>query len=173
LTYRANFDAVQFFLADIYPQIKREIPTASLTVTGSTKGVDTAGLRLDNSVHLPGYVEDMRPVVGGTTICVVPIRQGSGTRLKILEAMALGTPIIATTKGAEGIEAKHGEHLLLADDAASFAACTLSLLRDATLRQRLAANARRLVEGHYDWTSIGQRFTGLVEDAVERQAAQS
>jgi glycosyltransferase involved in cell wall biosynthesis len=173
MTYSANFDAVQFFLADIYPQIKSEIPAVSLTVTGSTKGVDTTRLRLDSSVHLSGYVDDIRPLVGGTTICVVPIRQGSGTRLKILEAMALGTPIVATTKGAEGLEAKHGEHLLLADDAASFAECTLGLMRDPDLRQRLAANARRLVEEHYDWTSIGQRFTGLVEDAIKRQTAQS
>ena len=172
LTYSANFDAVQFFLADIYPQIKREVPTVSLTVTGSTSGVDTTGMRLDNSVRLSGYVEDMRPVVGGSTICVVPIRQGSGTRLKILEAMALGTPVISTTKGAEGIEARHGEHLLLADDAASFAAGTLRLVRDAALRQRLAANARRLVEEHYDWSRLGERFTGLVEDAVQRQTLQ-
>jgi glycosyltransferase involved in cell wall biosynthesis len=166
LTYSANFDAVQFFLADIYPQIKREVPTVSLTVTGSTKGVDTTGLQLDNSVCLTGYIEDMRPAVGGSTICVVPIRQGSGTRLKILEAMALGTPVVSTTKGAEGIEARHGEHLLLADDAANFADCTLSLLRDVDLRRRLAVNARRLVEEHYDWMRIGERFTRLVEDVV-------
>jgi glycosyltransferase involved in cell wall biosynthesis len=173
LTYSANFDAVQFFLDDIYPQIKREIPTASLTVTGSTTGVNTTGLRLDSSVQLSGYVEDMRPVVGGSTLCVVPIRQGSGTRLKILEAMALGTPVVSTTKGAEGIAARHGEHLLLADDAPNFAAATVGLLRDATLRQRLAVNARRLVEERYDWTRIGEQFTGLVEDAIRRQKSQS
>jgi glycosyltransferase involved in cell wall biosynthesis len=83
--------------------------------------------------------------------------------------MALGTPVVSTSKGAEGIEARHGEHLLLADDAASFADCTLNLLRDAALRQRLAVNARQLVEAQYDWTPIGRRFTGLVEDAVKRQ----
>lgn len=166
LTYSANFDAVQFFLTDIYPQIKREVPTISLTVTGSTQGIDLTSVPLDHSVHLTGYVEDMRPVVGGSTICIVPIRQGSGTRLKILEAMALGTPVVSTTKGAEGIEGRHGEHLLLADDAADFADCTLSLLRDGNLRQRLAANARRLVEECYDWIRIGERFTRLVEEVV-------
>jgi len=83
--------------------------------------------------------------------------------------MALGTPVVSTTKGAEGIQAKHGEHLLLADDAANFAQCTLDLLRDVGLRQQLAVNARRLVEEHYDWTQIGQRFAGLVEDAIKRQ----
>ncbi|CAG0937507.1 polysaccharide biosynthesis protein PslH [Thermoflexales bacterium] len=169
LTYSANFDAVQFFLAEIYPQIKRERPTVSLTVTGSTQGVDLTRLRLDDSVYLSGYLEDMRPVVGGSTVCIVPIRQGSGTRLKILEAMALGTSVVSTTKGAEGIDARHGDHLLVADDAASFADCTLRLLRDVNLRQRLAANARRLVEERYDWTHIGQHFTRLVEDSVQRQ----
>lgn len=164
LTYSANFDAVQYFLAEIYPQIKRVEPTTTLTVTGSTNGVDMKGLRLDESVRLSGYVEDIRPTVGGSAVCIVPIRQGSGTRLKILEAMALGTPIVSTAKGAEGIEAQHGEHLLIADDPATFAQYTLNLLRDEPLRQRLAANARRLVEEQYDWARIGQRFAGLVED---------
>jgi glycosyltransferase involved in cell wall biosynthesis len=168
LTYSANYDAMQYFLAEIYPLIKRAVPSINLTITGSTKGVDTTALQLDESVRLSGYVDDMRPVVGGSTVCVVPLRQGSGTRLKILEAMALGTPIVSTTKGAEGIEARHGEHLLLADDAARFAEYTVQLLRDEEQRQRLAAHARQLIEECYDWTRIGRRFTGLVEEAAAR-----
>lgn len=170
LTYSANFDAVQYFLADIYPQIKHAIPTTTLTVTGSTKSVDTAALQLDDSVHLSGYVEDIRPVIGGSAVCIVPIRQGSGTRLKILEAMALGTPVVSTSKGVEGLEARHEEHLLIADDAASFAEGAMRLLRETDLRQRLACSARRLVEERYDWKKIGEQFVGLVEDVVQRQA---
>jgi polysaccharide biosynthesis protein PslH len=169
LTYQANYDAVKYFLAEIYPLIRKAQPDVTLAVTGSTQGVNLADLALSDGVKLTGYLDDVRPVVAGSRVCVVPLQEGGGTRLKILEAMALGTPIVSTSKGAEGIEARHGEHLLLADDAASFAECTLSLLRDTDLRQRLAVNARRLVEERYDWTRIGERFAGLVEDAVKRQ----
>ena len=166
LTYSANYDAMRLFLGDILPRIRREVPGVSLTITGSTEGVDLSGLVLDGHVHLSGYVDDIRPVVGGAAACVVPLRQGGGTRLKILEAMALGTPVVSTTKGAEGLEVTDGQHLLIADAPEAFAAATVRLLRDGPLRQRLAANARRLVEERYDWAAIGQRFVRLVEEAV-------
>ena len=168
LTYNVNYDAAQYFLSDIYPLIRQQSPEVSFTVTGSTAGVDRAGLRLDASVTLSGYVDDIRSVVGSSAICVVPLRQGSGTRLKILEAMALGTPVVSTRKGAEGLEVRHGEHLLLADDAQTFAQHTLTLLRDPALGQRLSAEARRLVEEQYDWSFIGQRFVRLIEDVAHR-----
>jgi glycosyltransferase involved in cell wall biosynthesis len=104
------------------------------------------GLALDGSVHLTGYVADVRIPVAEAAVCVVPIRQGGGTRLKILEAIALGTPVVATAKGAEGLDVIDGEHLLLADTPQAFAAATLRLLGDPTLRARLASTARRLVE---------------------------
>lgn len=166
LTYSANYDAMHYFLEVIFPLIKGQLPDASLTITGSTQGVELAGLRLDDGVHLSGYVADIRPVVGGASACVVPLRQGGGTRIKILEAMALGTPVVSTTKGAEGLEVVDGEHLLLADDPHHFAEATVRLLQDDALRQRLAANARRLIEARYDWAAIGARFVGLVEEVV-------
>jgi sugar transferase (PEP-CTERM/EpsH1 system associated) len=166
LTYEANYDAIQYFLAEVYPLIRQKVPEVSLTITGSTSGVRLSGLRLDESVHLCGYIDDIRPLVAGSAACVVPIRQGGGTRLKILEAMALGTPVVATSKGVEGLEVISGEHLLLADEAASFADRTVRLLRDPALRQYLATNARRLVEQRYDWGPIGERFVALIEEVV-------
>jgi glycosyltransferase involved in cell wall biosynthesis len=166
LTYSANYDAMRWFLADVYPRIEWAAPAVTLTITGSLRGVDTAGLALDDTVRLTGYVEDVRRPVAEATVCVVPIRQGGGTRLKILEAMALGTPTIATSKGAEGLEVTDGEHLLLADDPESFATGVVELLRNPAIRRRLAASARRLVEQRYDWQAIGSRFVDLVEEAV-------
>jgi glycosyltransferase involved in cell wall biosynthesis len=168
LTYPANYDAMHYFLGEIYPDIRRHFPRASLIITGSTQGVDTTALRLDDSVRLTGYLDDIRPLVAGSAVCVVPLRQGGGTRIKILEAMALGTPVVATSKGAEGLEVVDGEHLLLADDPEAFAHRTAQLLRDPTLRRRLAFDARRRVEERYDWGQIGQRFVELVDDAVDR-----
>ncbi len=167
LTYFANYEAMQYFLAEIYPLIRKQCPQVSLTITGSTSGVALTGLQLGDGVRLSGYVKDIRPLVAGAWGCVVPIRQGGGTRLKILEAMALGTPVITTTKGSEGIDAIDGEHLLLADDPASFAACTLRLLHDSTLRQYLATNARQLVEQRYEWSQITQHFVALIEEYSE------
>ena len=168
LTYRANYDAMHYFLSEVFPLIRRQLPTASLTITGSTRGVDLTGLPLGEGVRLSGYVDDVRPLVAAAWACVVPLRQGGGTRLKILEAMALGTPVVATTRGAEGLEARPERDLLLADEPAEFAAQVVRLLRDAGLRQRLAHNARRLVKQRYDWAAIGERFVALVE-AVARE----
>ncbi|MHB1295233.1 MAG: glycosyltransferase family 4 protein [Anaerolineae bacterium] len=169
LTYSANYDAMRYFLGEIYPLIQRREPGASLTITGSTAGVDLSGLPIGESVQLSGYVEDIRPVVAGSSVCVVPLRAGGGTRLKILEAMALGTPVVSTSKGAEGLDLVDGEHILIADEPAQFAAKTLRLLQDAALRERLAASARRLVEARHDWRSIGQRFVQVVDAAIARK----
>ena len=166
LAYGANYDAVRWFLAEAYPRLKAHVPDVTLAVTGSIKGVDLAGLALDDTVRLTGYVDDVRIPVSQATVCIVPIRQGGGTRLKILEAMALGTPVVATSKGAEGLDVVDGEHLLLADAPELFSVRTAELLSNPDLRHRLAANARRLVEAHYDWQAIGQHFVDLVEETV-------
>ena len=170
LTYQANYNAVKYFLREIYPIVQEARPDVTLSITGTIAGVNLEDLALSDSVTLTGLVDDIRPIVGGSAVCVVPIFEGGGTRLKILEAMSLGTPVVSTTKGAEGIEAQHGKHLLLADDATSFAEQTVNLMHDSNLRQQLVANARRLVEERYDWAKIGERFTGLVEDVIQRQA---
>lgn len=170
LTYSANYDAMQWFLAEVWPQVRAERPDAALTITGSTAGVDLARLALDQSVTLAGHVPDVRIPVAEASLAIAPIRQGGGTRLKILEAMALGTPVAATSKGAEGLDVVDGEHLLLADDPQRFAAAVLRLLADDALAARLAANARHLVEQRYDWDAIGRRFVALVEDVVRQRS---
>jgi glycosyltransferase involved in cell wall biosynthesis len=172
LTYSANRDAMAYFLSEIYPLIRGEEPGVSLTITGSLDGVDLGGLNLDDSVQLSGYVADVRPLVAGASVCVAPIRQGGGTRLKILEAMALGTPVVATPKGAEGLRLSPGQDVLLGRDAEDFAAKVVLLLREPALRENLIFNARRTVAQRYDWTALGRRFAGLVEATVgERSVA--
>jgi glycosyltransferase involved in cell wall biosynthesis len=167
LTYSANYDAMRWFLAEVYPRIKAEVPGVTLTITGSTRGVDLASLALDDTVRLSGLVDDVRIPVAEASTCIVPIRQGGGTRLKILEAMALGTPVVATRKGAEGLDVTGGEHLLLADAPEEFARQTVELLGNPALRHVLTANARRLMEDRYDWEAIGQPFVDLVEATVK------
>lgn len=169
LTYSANYNAMRWFLAEVYPRIKAQVPEVTLTITGSAQGVDLTELALDDSVTLTGFVEDVRIPVAEAAVAVAPIRDGGGTRLKILEAMALGTPVVATPKGAEGLDVTDGEHLLLADDPVTFSERVVALLRSADLRSRLAANARCLVEQRYDWDAIGRRFAALVEEVVAQR----
>jgi glycosyltransferase involved in cell wall biosynthesis len=169
LTYKANHDGMRYFLKEIWPSLRIAESHLNLSITGSTKGVDLSQLQLSDGVTLTGYVPDIRPIVAGAWACVVPLRIGGGTRLKILEAMALGTPVIATTKGAEGIAVMPEENILIADDPTRFVAQTVRLLHDADLRKRLSENGRRLIEEKYNWQTLGDQFNALIESVVSER----
>lgn len=171
LGYDVNYDAMRFFLADIFPRIRAEVSNASLTITGATTRVDLSGLPLNSSVRLTGFVDDVRSYVAGAWVCVAPIREGGGTRLKVLEAMALGTPVVATSKAVEGHGIVPEEHCLIADTAEVFAQQTVRLLKDPDLRASLSANGRRFVESRYDWGDIGHNFEGLCQETVSRESS--
>ncbi|MBM3190422.1 MAG: glycosyltransferase, partial [Chloroflexi bacterium] len=104
-------------------------------------------------------------------IYVVPMRMGSGTKLKVLQAMAMGTPVIATSTGAEGIEVTPGEDILIVNEPLAFAQQVIALLNDAALRRHLAQRGRQLVEARYDWTSIAPRLEQVYETVLARYAA--
>ena len=168
LTYNANFDAMTFFLHQVFPLIKARRPGAILRITGKTNGVLVDRLPLDESVILTGYLDDVRPTVAQSWACVVPLRVGGGTRLKVLEAMALGTPVVSTSKGAEGLEVTPGEDILIADEPTEFADAVLRLLDDPALRAKLAANGRRLVRERYGWEQIGKKLDQLLHQVVRK-----
>ncbi len=162
-TYHANYAAAAWFVGEVYGRIKAQYPLATLTITG-----DHADLPLPPApdVTLTGFVPDVRPRIAGSWAAVVPMLQGGGTRLKILEAMALGVPVVSTTKGAEGLDAEPGRHLLIADAPAEFADATVGLLRDPALRRALTEEAGRLVAGRYDWAAIAPQFLALVDGVI-------
>jgi glycosyltransferase involved in cell wall biosynthesis len=168
LTYGANFDAMMHFLSDILPLIKTRRPDVILRITGRTDGVAVDRLPLGNGAELTGYLDDIRPAIAQSWICVVPLRIGGGTRLKILEAMALGTPVVSTSKGAEGLEVTPDEDILIADGPTEFADVVLRLLGDQALRAKLSANGRRLVERRYSWGTCAQELEQLLYQAVEK-----
>ncbi len=151
LTFSPNYEAMKWFLDHVYPQVQARVPGVHLTITGNH-----ANLPLPEStgVRLTGYVDDIRPLLAGSWISLAPIWEGGGTRLKILEALALGTPVVSTTKGAEGLEVRNGEHLLVADTPGDFAEAVNSLLQDHAKRQSLSANGRKLVREKYDWAAV-------------------
>ncbi|MCP4536079.1 MAG: glycosyltransferase [Chloroflexi bacterium] len=166
LTYDANFDAMEFFLRDIFPLVKAQRPNVSLRITGKYDGVPVERLPLGDGAELTGYLDDVRPAVAQSWVCVVPLRVGGGTRLKILEAMALGTPVVSTSKGAEGLKSTHGENILIADDPNDFAQTLVRLLQDDSLRVKLSTNGRRLVEEWYSWEICARQLEQLLHKVV-------
>jgi glycosyltransferase involved in cell wall biosynthesis len=166
LTYRANFDAVAYFISEVLPHVRAEIPDVTLRVTGDAPPGLVAQLPHDAAVEFTGYLDDVRTAVARSWVSVVPLRSGSGTRLKILEAMALGVPVVATPKGAEGLQ--HDGAVLVAEDANAFARGVIDLLRDPALRDVVGARARRVVAERYDWKTIGASFVADIEEAVGR-----
>lgn len=169
LTYSANFDAMKFFLGEVFSLIETQRPNARLRITGGYDGVPIEQLPLGNGAELTGYLDDIRPAVAQSWACVVPLRVGGGTRLKILEAMALGTPVVSTSKGAEGLRVTSGENILLADEPAEFAQAVLRLFEDENLRARLSANGRRLVEERYSWETCVHRLEQLLVQVVRER----
>lgn len=157
LNYAPNVDGLEWFARDIWPRIAHRCPRARLVVVGRGAAPDAfASLRRDDRVEFAGEVPDVAPYYRRAAVAVCPLRAGSGTRLKILEAMSLGTPVVSTRLGAEGIDLRHGEHALLADEPDSFAEQTAAVLRDPSLWRRLRLAAREQAERRYDWRVVGQ-----------------
>lgn len=162
-SFAPNYEAMRWFIINVLPWVQAQVPDVHLLITG-----DDADRPLPFNPHVThlGFVDDIRPYVAEATISIAPLQTGGGTRLKILEAMALKTPVVATGKGAEGLEGRNGEHFLLADTPQAFAAAVVCLLQDERLRQTLIENAYRLVQEHYDWTAVTPKLLHLAEEVV-------
>jgi sugar transferase (PEP-CTERM/EpsH1 system associated) len=165
MDYPPCVDAAIYFCQEILPLIRQAIGAAEMWIVGRNPLPDVWELDGDG-VHVTGTVEDVVPHYAHSTVCVVPLRAGGGTRLKIVEAMALGRPVVSTSIGCEGLDVVDGEHLLIADTPEQFAEKTVRLLRDRALYRSICANARRLVEAQYGWDRIAERLTDVYEDMV-------
>lgn len=163
LRFAPNHDAMTWFLSEIFPAVRAEVPGVRLTITGD------AGLQppvTAPNVVLTGQVADVRSLVAASAISLAPIRVGGGTRLKILEAMALRTPVVATTKAVEGLDARNGEHVLIADTPREFAEAVRRLLQDPAAAGEMAERAWRLYHSRYDSKVVVPAFLRLVDHAA-------
>lgn len=164
---------VWYFCTEILPLLKSRLPQCRLTVVGKNPSERLLNLaREDGNVIFTGRVPDVRPLVQGAAVFIVPILSGSGTRLKILEAMAMGVPVVSTPIGAEGIDVRDGEDILLAATPQSFADAVLKLLGSAELRASLIRGGRKLVERQYGWPRI-QRVLCEQYDEIVRETTRS
>lgn len=163
MDFRPNVDAIGWFHAHVWPAIRRHVPGVHLYLVGKAPHPAVQRLAADPAITVTGYVPDILPYFGGADVYIVPLRVGGGTRLKVLEALATGLPMVSTRLGAEGIELVDGQHALLADTPEAFAEATVRLLTDAALRQRLGRQARACAEERYDWRSIVPRLYPLYD----------
>ena len=158
MDFRPNIDAMLWFCNEILPRIRAEIPRVHIVIVGQKPAPRVAALGKQQGVEVTGSVPDTRPYITDAAVYVVPLRMGSGTRLKVLEAMAMGKAIVSTARGVEGIDLIPECHALIADIPDAFARAVVALLRDAERRRALGQAARALAEAKYDWRAIVPRF---------------
>jgi polysaccharide biosynthesis protein PslH len=165
-----NEDAALYFMEEILPRIRQTVPGASLSLVGRNPSARLRQAAARTGATLTGTVEDVRPHLAEAAVCVVPLRVGGGTRLKIFEALALGKAVVSTGIGAEGLPVVPDEHLLLAEAPAEFARAVVALLRDPARRRALGAAGRGLVQSRYSWAQVAREFERTCGEALGHHA---
>jgi glycosyltransferase involved in cell wall biosynthesis len=165
----ANIDGVDFLMQEIWPIVARARPDARALIVGRNPPRSLIATVREKGLPwtVTGTVDDIRPYVAQGHVSVIPLRVGSGTRIKAFEAMAMGLPVVATRVGIEGLSVEPDQHFLAADGGAEFAAAILRLLDDANLRERLARAARERLENHFSWTHVARQFEAICMRALE------
>jgi sugar transferase (PEP-CTERM/EpsH1 system associated) len=171
MDYYANVDGVLYFHDQILPHIRRVIPNVKFIILGGNPTRAIRRLGRSKNVSITGYVKDVRSFLSQATACVVPLRIARGVQNKVLEAMAIGLPVVATSRAVEGIDAHPGRNIIVADDPMEFAAKTVELLSDGRLQRRISQNARQLVEDKYEWDHCLRKLDLILETIPSRSPA--
>ena len=162
MDFRPNVDGVLWFAQQVLPRVQLEVPEAHFYIVGQQPHPRLDELRDNPAVTITGFVPQTPPYIAGAAVYVVPLRIGGGTRLKILEAMAMGKAVVSTRLGREGFSSmRANEHLLVADSPTAFSRAVVALLRNPPWRQTLGRTAQDLVTSSYDWSSIVPRFDAV------------
>ena len=167
MDYRPNVDAVEWFCQAVWPSVRQERPEARFRIVGRDPTARVASLSKVPGVEVIGEVPDERPEFTRADVMVVPMRMGSGVRLKVLQSMAMGVPLVSTSLGIAGIPAQSGREYLRADSGPDFARCVLQLLSDREVKSTLRRSARELVCREFDWRVIVPRLESFYAKLVE------
>ncbi|MDD5543496.1 MAG: glycosyltransferase family 4 protein [Acidobacteriia bacterium] len=170
MNYYPNIDAVHYFFEAIYPHLKARVPEVRINVVGHNPPPEILNWAKFQGVQITGSVPDIRPYLKECHVCIVPLRLGGGTRLKIMESIAVGRPVVSTSVGAEGIGMKNREHLMVADDPELFAEHTAELLRNPELGRALIEKARPYVQANFSWSVLGEQFEAACRRLVESRS---
>ena len=155
MDYHANIEAAISFAKNIWPAVREKHPALTFTIVGRNPPSSVRELATISGVEVTGSVEDVRPYYREAVMAVVPLNVGGGSRLKILEAMAAGVPVVSTVLGAEGLHVHHGENILLSDSDEELAKTIISLMNEPDLRAKIIFGGRQLVADRYDWSKLG------------------
>lgn len=165
-----NIEAVKFLINNVWPLIKAKLPNAKLNIVGNSPTNDVLELaKKDDNITVSGTVEDIRDAYATSHILVAPIFSGKGTRYKVLEALATGTPLIGTKLAVEGIKIIDGTHALIGNTAEELAMHAVEALENKTLRDRLSANGEKLVFEHYSWDNISHKLDAIYSQLGKKQ----
>jgi polysaccharide biosynthesis protein PslH len=163
-----NEDAIVYFSSEILPLIQKKVPDVTLCVVGRKPSRKLLALAEKNpAIQVTGRVDDIRPYVHEAAVYVVPLRIGGGTRIKIFEALGMGSAVVSTSIGAEGLPVEHGKNIFLADSPQDFANRTVDVLTQPTLRHRIGCAARDLVESQYGWAEVTNVLERVLIDAAQ------
>jgi glycosyltransferase involved in cell wall biosynthesis len=169
MNFAPNVDAMLYFTKSIWPLIKELVPKARMQIVGRSPSPEIHSLQSINGIEIVGEVPDIRPYIKSASVFVCPMRLGSGIKNKLLEAMSSGLPIVSSSSGFSGIEAKDGDNILVADDPSKFAEKVSYLLHDSLLREKLGSGARALIEREYSWSRAAKKYAALYESLVAKQ----
>jgi glycosyltransferase involved in cell wall biosynthesis len=175
LSYPPNADGIRWFLQEIFPLVQQQVPDVTLTVIGKNPPADFVqrAEQSNGAIEVTGYVDDLTPYMEAAALMVVPVRAGSGMRVRLLEAFARAMPTVTTTIGLEGIIAEADKEILLADEPQSFAAATVKLLNDPDLQEMLAVNGRQVAEARYDWRAVLKQMDAVYANASAQAETKS
>jgi glycosyltransferase involved in cell wall biosynthesis len=161
MDYRPNIDAVTWFADAVFPIIRQSAPAARFFIVGQQPHPRVAALAERPGVIVTGRVPDTRPYIAGASVYIIPLRIGGGTRLKVLEAMAMGQAIVSTRLGCDGFPFTDGAEVAFGDTPAEFAQQVLDLFADRARAEEMGRRARAFVEAHYGWDALVPRLEAL------------
>jgi polysaccharide biosynthesis protein PslH len=162
MDYMPNVDAVRYFCDEILPRVRREVPDTRFYIVGLNPTAEVRALADGANVIVTGTVPDVRPYYERASVCVAPLRIGRGVQNKVLQAMALGMPVVASSVAQRGLLAEPGRHLHVEDDPAAFASLVVRLLGSPEERLAMGRRARAFVEGHHAWDTSGARLDAMI-----------
>jgi glycosyltransferase involved in cell wall biosynthesis len=168
MSFRPNVTAVLHFYHTILPLIRREMPNVRFVIAGRDPAPPIVALAADPLVTITGFVDDMRPWLARASLVICPMIMGSGIKNKVLEALAMARPVVATALGVEALEVTRGHELAIADTAETFAAATLALLRDSAARRRMGVAGRELVLRRYTWDACAASYDAIYSQLAAR-----
>lgn len=173
MDYHANSDAALSFACEVWPGVHERNPDLVFTIVGRNPTPEVRQLAMLPAIEVTGTVDDVRPYYREALAAIIPLRVGGGSRLKILEAMAAGVPVISTTLGAEGLDVQNGQNILIANTNQELNEAIIALTDDGARRSRLSTGGRALVSAKYDWSSLGQSLLEIYHSLTDTKLTSS